>query len=127
MRPYGSKQRSRIASTGTGSAVFGGACSCLPREKRDEQRSSEFRVLSCELEADKKGEKGESLRFSVLQTQNYELKTSTATLTTLDLDARVPPGGHCCWSGETGRRTGLKILYPQGCAGSIPASSTIFK
>ena len=46
MRPYGSKQRSRIASTGTGSAVFGGACSCLPREKRDEQRSSEFRVVS---------------------------------------------------------------------------------
>jgi hypothetical protein len=32
------------------------------------------------------------------------------TLTDLDTDARVPPDGSRCRSGETGRRTGLKIL-----------------
>ena len=45
------------------------------REKRDRQRSSEFWVLSCELEADKKGETEESSKFSELQTQNFELRT----------------------------------------------------
>lgn len=29
-----------------------------------------------------------------------------------------------CLGGGIGRRTGLKILYPSGCAGSIPAPST---
>src|SRR5688572_29476668 len=31
---------------------------------------------------------------------------------------------HRCRGGETGRRTGLKILGPQGRAGSIPAPGT---
>ena len=29
--------------------------------------------------------------------------------------------------GGTGRRTGLKILYPSGCAGSTPAPGSVLK
>lgn len=33
---------------------------------------------------------------------------------------------YTCQSGEIGRRRGFKIPRPQGCAGSSPASGTIF-